>query len=100
MSWVWEAYLPAEWSREDPYLFPIAGDLPGLPPTIMCVAEYDVLRDEGSAFGEKLALAGVPVELTIAHDQMHGFAMYIDSIDRAADLIRHTCHQLRAVIDA
>ena len=100
MSWVWEAYLPAEWSRDDPYLFPISGDLAGMPPTIMCVAEYDVLRDEGTAFAEKLAQAGVPVELTIADDQMHGFAMYIDSIDRAADLVRHTCHQLKAVIHA
>ena len=66
----------------------------------MCVAEYDVLRDEGTAFAEKLAQAGVPVELTIADDQMHGFAMYIDSIDRAADLVRDTCHQLKAVIHA
>ena len=98
MSWVWEAYLPEQWSRADPYLFPIQGDLSGMPHTIICVAEFDVLRDEGVAFAKQLRHAGVPVDFTKADDQMHGFAMHIDSIDRAAELVHVTCHQLKAVL--
>ncbi len=95
MSWIWDAYLPDEWVRDDPYLFPIQGELSGLPPTVICVAEYDVLRDEGRAFAGRLEQAGVAVDLIDADDQMHGFAMYIDSIERAADLVRTSCHRLK-----
>ena len=98
MSWIWSSYLPEEWQRDDPYLFPLQGALEGLPHTIVCVAEYDVLRDEGVALAERLAQAGVSVDLTLADDQMHGFAMYIDSIDRAAELVRNVSHQLKRAL--
>lgn len=97
MSWIWSSYLPAEWDRADPYLFPLQDNLAGLPHTVVCVAEYDVLRDEGIEFAEKLSCAGVPVDLTNADD---GFAMYVDVIDRAGELVRHTCAQLKAVLHA
>ena len=98
MEWIFAAYLPAEWTRDDPYLFPLQGELAGLPAAIVYTAECDVLRDEGAAYAEKLADAGVPAEFTDADDQMHGFAMHIRSIDRAAELVQEACRRLNKAL--
>jgi acetyl esterase len=99
MAWIWTAYLPAEWRRDDPYLFPLQGDLAGLPAAIIYTAEYDLLRDEGAAYAEKLRSAGVPVEFMNADDQMHGFANHTESIDRAAELVNHAGFRLKQAFD-
>lgn len=89
MTWSWENYLPEEWSRDDPYLFPLrAQDLSGLPSTIILTAEFDPLRDEGAAFARRLQEGGVEVNYIHVDDQMHGFAMQTRAIDRARDLVR------------
>jgi acetyl esterase len=81
----------------DPYLFPLgAPDLSGLPPALVMTAEFDPLRDEGIAYAERLAAAGVPVEHLHAEDQMHGFLMVDRAIARAGELIDHLADALAA----
>jgi acetyl esterase len=101
IRWFSEHYLPAGHDPVDPYLFPLhAADLSGLPPALVMTAEFDPLRDEGIAFAEKLASAGVPVEHVHVSDQMHGFLLLGKAvrgagrlIDRLADaLASHTAH--------
>jgi acetyl esterase len=88
MHWYLDNYLPSTWDPQDPYLFPItATDLAGLPPTLIMTAEFDPLRDEGIAYAEKLASAGVTTEHVHAADQMHGFLMMDKAIPRAGRLI-------------
>ena len=94
MDWVWDAYLPSDWSRGDPYLFPLLGEVAGLPPTVLYIAEFDVLRDEGVAFAMKLRAAGVPVDIVIAEDQMHGFANHADRIAAAGALVDEASRRL------
>jgi acetyl esterase len=48
-------------------------DLALLPPTFLCTAEFDPLRDEGLAFAQRLLHADVPVELRLYARAFHSF---------------------------
>lgn len=88
LAWFLSNYLPNGYSAEDPYLFPLlADDHRGLPQTLIMTAEFDPLRDDGIAYAEALAAAGVPVRHVHAEDQVHGFLLLDGVIDRARDLI-------------
>jgi acetyl esterase/lipase len=70
MSWFWDHYAnPAD--RGDSRAAPLHGDLQGLPPTCIVVADFDPLRDEGVAYARALEAAGVPVRLTRARGHTH-----------------------------
>lgn len=58
----------------DPVAFPVfAGDLSGLPPTLVHVAEFDPIRDAGRAYAARLIEAGVDVTFREARGMIHGF---------------------------
>ena len=86
--WSLNNYVPTGHDLEDPYLLPLAAsDLAGLAPTLVMTAEFDPLRDEGVAFAQRLAAAGVAVEHIHAEDQMHGFLLLDRAVARAGALI-------------
>lgn len=67
-----------EKSRNDVLAFPLKAKveaLSGLPSATIIVAENDLLRDEGEAFGRKLLAAGVDVTSTRYNGTMHDFVM-------------------------
>lgn len=58
----------------NPYFAPLLmQDLSNQPETLILTAEYDPLRDEGEAYGERLAEAGNRVEIHRLEDALHGF---------------------------
>jgi acetyl esterase len=71
----WDSYLgPGLRGTDDvsPYAAPMrADDLSGFPPTSVMVAQVDPLRDEGIGFAQRLAAAGVPVELRLFPGTFH-----------------------------
>jgi acetyl esterase/lipase len=91
MEWFWDAYIPDPAQRLEITASPnqaTTGQLTGLPPTLVLVAEADVLRDEGEAYAAKLRLAGVPVTSvryqSICHDFMNSNLMSQTNATRAA----------------
>jgi acetyl esterase len=84
MRWFWDHYLPDPDLRTNPYAAPLRAEkLAGLPPATVLTAEYDPLRDEGEAYAARLREAGVPVEATRHHGQIHGFVQLLDVFDAA-----------------
>lgn len=74
MLWFFDHYAPRA-QHGDPDISPLrTPDLFGLPPALIVSAEYDVLRDEGEAYADRLAEAGVPVTHRCAAGLPHGFA--------------------------
>ncbi|HTA14831.1 MAG TPA: alpha/beta hydrolase [Solirubrobacteraceae bacterium] len=95
--WFLRNYLPADQALEDPYLMPLAApDLGGLEPTLVMTAEFDPLRDEGIAYAQRLAAAGVMVEHVHVEDQMHGFLLLDRAVARAGELIDRLADALSA----
>ncbi len=82
MRWMWDQYAPGA-SQEDPDVFPLRlHNIPGLPPALVATAEYDVLRDEGIAYAEKLGAAGVAVTHLHAPDMHHNFPVHPGTVAR------------------
>lgn len=80
------AYLPNPADRLHPHASPLlANSHAGLPPALIVTAQFDPLRDEGEAYGEKLRAAGVPVEVIRYDGALHGL---MGSFDSARDVRR------------
>ena len=79
MFWFWDIYCsPAD--RTDPRVAPLRGELKGLPPAFIVTCEFDPLRDEGIAYAEALANAGVAVEQLKAAGHFHSSFTMVDVV--------------------
>jgi acetyl esterase len=73
MEWFWGHYLATDADRSNPYACPLAAqDYSRLPPAIVFTCEYDPLRDEGETYGQRLAAAGVAVQILRYDGMLHG----------------------------
>jgi len=85
-----DTYVESVDDWTDPRVSPLcADDLSGLAPALVVTAGFDVLRDDGRAYADALAAAGVPVTYRCYDDMMHGFhaMLVLDDAAAAADAI-------------
>jgi acetyl esterase len=100
MKWMWDLYTTDPNQRKEIYASPLQAtveQLRGLPPALIQVAESDILRDEGEAYGRKLDEAGVRVT-TVRYDGMiHDFGLLNGLAEEPAvrSLFQHAAAELK-----
>jgi acetyl esterase len=93
MQWFWDAYTTDETQRNERYASPLRApveDLKALPPALIQVAELDVLRDEGEAYGRKLQAAGNEVTVVRYDGTIHDYGL-LNAL--ASDPATRTAHK-------
>ena len=84
MHYFRDQYLASIDQRDDWRASPLrAADLTGLPPAFVLTAGFDPLLDEGQAYADRLAQAGVAVEYRCYEDMVHGFILMGGVLDTA-----------------
>lgn len=96
MQWFLRHYVPAGQDKRHPYLSPLfEKDLSGLPPAHILLAEYDPLRDEGTAYAQRLEAAGVPATVSCYAGMLHGFFSLVGLFDDAGRALDEAATVLR-----
>jgi acetyl esterase len=86
--------------RCDPRASPLlADDFTGLPPATVITASHDPLRDEGIAYAERLAAAGVPVRHRNWAGYTHLFPSMGGCVDAAFEALDFAAGGLRDAFD-
>lgn len=99
MKWFYDHYATGPDDRLDPRMSPLlAANFEGLPPALIITAEYDVLRDEGEAYGEKLRAAGVPVTVSRYGGMCHAFFQLGGVLDDARRAMTESIEALRSYL--
>jgi acetyl esterase len=83
MRFYWDAYCPEPLARLSPLASPLRGDLSRLPPTLLHIAELDVLAAENHVFAERLWQAGVALEMQVFPGTVHGFLRALGRVGAA-----------------
>lgn len=73
MEWFGEHYVSSELERFDTKVHLLNAKIEQAPPSFVVVAEYDVLRDEGIAYAEKLALVNGQSQLVVKGGLVHSY---------------------------
>jgi cation diffusion facilitator CzcD-associated flavoprotein CzcO/acetyl esterase/lipase len=80
MRWFWDHYADPD-ARVQPKASPLrAPDLSRLPPAFVVTCEFDPLRDEGIAYAQALAAAGVPASWITARGHTHTSLTMVDVV--------------------
>ena len=100
MKWMYDMYIPDPSKRSDILASPLRAtvdQLRGLPPTLIQVAENDVLRDEGEAYGRLLLEAGVKATTVRYNGVIHDWGLLngLAHIQQTKDLFTQASAELR-----
>jgi acetyl esterase len=95
MQAFWQHYI-GDQPGENPLISPLqAKDLSGMPPATVITAEFDPLRDEGEAFGERLKSAGVATTITRYDGMIHGFFHMQDALEAGREALQLAAKELK-----
>jgi acetyl esterase len=100
MMWFWDHYLKDKSEAADFRAAPLrAASLRGLPRAFLVTAEYDLLRDEGQAYAQRLEEAGADVTHVFVEGMNHGFACSMNEfpfLSQAKELLRRVATWIAA----
>ena len=82
----------------DPLLSPVNHDLAGLPPSLIIVAESEILRADGELMAERLAAAGARCELQIWPGQVHAFPVLAELLPESRAAVGEIARFIRGVL--
>ena len=100
MDWFYRQYLRDPAEAANPLVSPIrCSDLSALPAAIVITAELDPLRDEGEAYADRLAAAGVRTIKRRYDGMTHAFFWMTGSVDASHRLIADVAADIRRVLD-
>jgi acetyl esterase len=98
MRWFLRHYLADPADATDPRVCPLRlPTLRRLPPAFVVTAEYDVLRDEGERYAERLRDEGVDVTFARADGLHHGFIRLFGILEEPAEWIDRVAGWMRTV---
>jgi acetyl esterase len=97
LQWYWDQYVPSHSDRTHPYASPLRADLRELPPAVVVLAGHDPLRDEGAAYADALARAGVRTARCDFDGGVHGF-MTMPMLDVAHEARRAATRELAQLL--
>jgi acetyl esterase len=100
MKWMYDMYIADPEQRKQIYASPLQAtveELRDLPPALIQVAENDVLRDEGEAYGRKLSEAGVPATTIRYNGMIHDFGLLngLAEVPAVRSLFVHAAAELK-----
>jgi acetyl esterase/lipase len=96
MIWFSEQYIATPADIEQPLCsISRAASFKGLPPALVCLAGYDVLREEGVALARRFEADGVPVVLRIFDSLPHAFTAMCGAIPDARHALSEISRLLR-----
>ncbi|MGG5820815.1 alpha/beta hydrolase [Falsiroseomonas sp. HW251] len=98
MRFYWDCYCPRGADRLNPLASPLRGDLRGLPPVLLHIAELDVLAAENHAMAAKLREAGVAVESRVFPGTAHGFLRGANHVTAAREAAAEGGAWLRRIL--
>jgi acetyl esterase len=98
MEWFARLYLGSATDLDDPRLSPLLGDPTGAAAAVVVTAELDPLRDEGEAYADRLAEAGVPVDRVRYDGLVHGYIDMGVMSEAAAAAVDDTVARIRALL--
>lgn len=90
-----ENYLVGNEDKSDKRLSPLRHDPSGVAPAYVVTAGFDPLLDEGKAYADKMAAAGVPVEYVCEEGLIHGFVNMVGLGSSAPKAVRRIASALQ-----
>ena len=96
MQWFWQQYLTSDEDGKNAYASPMqAREVRRAAPAFVMTAEFDPLRDEGEAYGERLKKEGVSVECKRYDGAIHGFFSFGHIMDQGKEAVADAAARLR-----